>query len=80
MIPVGVGINVCVCLCGVWVCVCVFEGGIINTFLLGNPLKGSQAKGADPDQTPHNVAPDQGLPCLLKRFSFKNRRKETKLT
>ena len=27
---------------------------------------------ADPDLTPHNVASDQGLDCLLTGFSIKN--------
>ena len=31
-------------------------------------VKGSQANSAVPDQTPHNVASDQGLQCLLTRF------------
>ena len=31
-----------------------------------------------PDQTPHNVASDQGLHCLLTGFSIKNRKKATK--
>ena len=30
-------------------------------------------KQCRPDQTPHNVASDQGLHCLLTGFSIKNR-------
>ena len=37
------------------------------------PVKGSEANNADPDQTPHDVASDQGLQCLLTGFSVKNR-------
>ena len=33
--------------------------------------KGSRANSADPDQTPHNVASDQVLHCLLTGFSMK---------
>ena len=36
------------------------------------------ANSADPNQTPHNVASDQGLHCLLTGFSIKNRIKATK--
>ena len=36
----------------------------LNTF-----LKGPKANSADPDQTPHNMASDQGLHCLLPEFS-----------
>ena len=35
-------------------------------------------KSADTDQTPHNVASDQSLHCLLTGFSIKNRIKATK--
>ena len=41
-------------------------------------VKGSQANIADPDQMPHNVAPDQDLQCLLTEFFIKNRIKVTK--
>ena len=41
---------------------------------------GTLANSADPDQMPHDVAADQGLHCLLTRFSIKNRIKVTKLT
>ena len=34
-------------------------------------IKGSLANSADPDQMPPNVASDQGLHCLLTRFSIK---------
>ena len=47
---------------------------IINPFL---PVNDSQANSADPDQTPHNVASDQGLQCLLTGFCIKNRIKAT---
>ena len=47
--------NLCVCVC-VFVCVCGF---------IRKPVKGTQADSADQDQTPHNVASDQGLQCLL---------------
>ena len=36
-----------------------------------NPLKGSLANSVDQDQTPHNVASDQGRHCLLTGFSSK---------
>ena len=36
-----------------------------NPFLIWKPIKGSKVSNADPDQTPHNVASDQGLHCLL---------------
>ena len=42
------------------------------------PVKGSLANSVDPDQTPHHVASDQGLQCLLTGFSIKNRIKPTK--
>ena len=41
-------------------------------------MKGSPANSADPDQTPHNVASDQGLHCLPTGFSIRNRIKEAK--
>ena len=37
----------------------------INPLLLGNPKMGTEANSADPDQTPHYAASDQGLHCLL---------------
>ena len=37
----------------------------LNPLLSGNPKRGTQTKSADPDQTPHNAASDQGLQCLL---------------
>ena len=43
-------------------------------------VKGSKANSADPDQTSHNVASDQGLQCLETGFSIKNRMKATKQT
>ena len=45
---------------------------------LMKPIEGSQANSVDPDQTPHNVASDQGLQCLLTGFSIKDRMKATK--
>ena len=36
----------------------------VNPFMPGVPLKGKLANSADPDQTPHNAASDQGLYCL----------------
>ena len=36
------------------------------------------ANNADPDQTPHNVASDQGLHCFRYEFSIKNRVKGKK--
>ena len=36
-----------------------------NPLLSGNPKMGTQANSADPDQTLHNEASDQGLHCLL---------------
>ena len=33
--------------------------------------KGSKANSAEPDQTPHTVASDQGLHCLLTGFSIR---------
>ena len=39
-----------------------------------------KANSADPDQTPHNMASDQGLYCLLTGFSIKKRIKARKLT
>ena len=43
-------------------------------------MKGSKGNSADPDdnkvdhdQTPHHVASDHGLHCLLSGFSIKNR-------
>ena len=44
----------------------------------GKPVKESKANSADSDQTPNNVASDQGLHCLLTGFSIKNRIKLTK--
>ena len=41
-----------------------------------NPLKGLYVNSADPDQTPHNVASDQGLHCLLTEFSITNKVKK----
>ena len=41
-------------------------------------LKGPEANSADPDQTPHNVASDQDLHCLLTGFSIKNKINVTK--
>ena len=49
----------------------------MNTFLPGNPQKGSQANSADQDQTPHNVVSDQVLHCSLIGFSIQNRLKAT---
>ena len=46
--------------------------------LTWKPVKGSLANIADPGQTPHYVASDQGLHCLLTGFSIKNRIKATK--
>ena len=40
--------------------------------------KRSKANSADPDQTPHNVASDLGLQCLLTGFSITNRIQATK--
>ena len=37
------------------------------------------ANSVDPDQTPHDVASDQGPPCLLTRFSIKYRIKSDKI-
>ena len=42
------------------------------------PVKGSEANSADSDLTPHDVASDQSLQCLLTGFSTKNRIKATK--
>ena len=42
------------------------------------PVKGSEANSAVLDQMPHDVASDQGLQCLLTRFSINNRMKMTK--
>ena len=41
-------------------------------------LNESWANSADPDQTPHNVASDQVLHCLLTGVSINNRIKATK--
>ena len=41
------------------------------------PVEGSKANSADPDQTPLDVASDQGLQCLLTELSIKNRIKVT---
>ena len=35
------------------------------------PFYGTLANSAEPDQMPHNAAPDQVLHCLHTRFSFK---------
>ena len=42
------------------------------THFTWKPLRGSKANSADPDQTPHDVASDQGLHCWLTGFSIKN--------
>ena len=52
----------------------------LNPLYTGHPKKCTLANSADPDQMPHNVASDQGLHCLLKGFSIKNRIKVTKWT
>ena len=52
-----------------------YESGALPT-----ALRGPAANSADPDQTPHNVASDLGLHCLLTGFSIKIRIKATKLT
>ena len=39
---------------------------------------GHRINSADPDQTPHNVASDQDLHCLLTGFSIKTRKKGQK--
>ena len=36
------------------------------------PVKESETNSADPDQTPHDVASDKGLQCLLTVFSIKD--------
>ena len=45
--------------------------------ILFKPVKGSYANSADPDQTPHNVASDQGLHCLLTDFPSKTEKSDT---
>ena len=40
-------------------------------FLTWKLVKESYPNSADPDQTPHHVASDQGLHCLLTGFSIK---------
>ena len=37
----------------------------IKHILTWKPVKGSSADSVDPDQSPHNVASDQSLQCLL---------------
>ena len=48
---------------------------ITSPILTGTPVKGSEANSTDPDQTPHTVASDQGLHCMLTGFSIQNRMK-----
>ena len=50
----------------------------INPFLPGKSVKGEVGNSADPDQTPHHVASDQGLHCLLTKVLIKIKIKETK--
>ena len=54
------------------------RGQLIQPILTEKPVIWSKANSADPDKMPHNVASDQGLLCLLTRFSIKNRIKATK--
>ena len=42
-----------------------FKYSILTHCSRENPKMGTQANSADPDQTPHNAASDQGLHCLL---------------
>ena len=53
-----------------------FSSGHFACF--GHPKKDTLANSAGPDQTPHNVASDQGLHCLLTGLSITNRTKVTK--
>ena len=48
--------------------------------LTWKPVKVQQTNSADPDQTPHHVATDQGLHCCQTGFSIKPRIKVTKYT
>ena len=45
-----------------------FNVASFNLILTRKPVKESLAIGADPDQTPHQMASDQGLLCLLTGF------------
>ena len=56
----------------------------VNLCVLAAPItwkgvKGSKANSIDSDQTPHDVASDLGLYCLLPRFFIKRRLKSDKI-
>ena len=55
-------------------------GGVSMSITLSYPetRKRVISNTADPDQTPHHVASDQRIQCLLTGFSIKNRIKATK--
>ena len=62
-----------------YVCKFIFVSALlVLTLLTWKPVMGSWTNSADPDQTPHNVASDQGLHCLPTGFSIKSRVKATK--
>ena len=44
----------------------------LSPLLSGNPKKGTQANSADPNQKPHNAAPDPGLHSLVAAFFLQN--------
>ena len=51
--------------------VCIIQGQtVLNHSYLETP-KRVLANNADPDQMPHDVVSDQGLNCLLTKFSIK---------
>ena len=56
----------------------IYKYRSINPLCTGHPKRGTLANSVDPYQMPQNVASDQGLHCLLTRFSIKNRIKATK--
>ena len=50
-----------------------------SPFLPGKPVKGSEANSADPDQTQHDVASDQGLHCFANRIFHQKWNKSDKI-
>ena len=60
-------------------CNCTFATIKGSGILCRKIVFGTYANSADPDQTPQNAAPDQGLHCLLTGISIQNQIKMKKV-